>query len=143
MILLALAIGGRGWRIQADVGSVSSLLSGSMGRVMAMRVGLSESELRKRFLALKWDIPIDFETYQEQAKLASERGWSTDEGYYNRSMASVSVPIIESDGSCESVLTAAMFIGQFDAAQHTIIAAELQAIAETLTNFSFKPNPSS
>lgn len=143
MILLALAIGGRGWRIQADVGSVSHLLNGSMGRAMLPHVGYSESDLRKRISGLKWDVPVDLDTYAAQARLAVERGWSSDEGFYDRSMASISVPILEPDGSCESVLTAAMFMGQFDAAKSAVIAAELRDAAQSLARYSIEPNRSS
>jgi DNA-binding IclR family transcriptional regulator len=109
MVLLLIASGDDAWQVQVQVGSRAPLLQGSMGRVMATQTELTELELRNMFEDLRWDRPLSFDQFMEQAEDALRRGWAVDEGYFHRSMASISVPIMEADGSIMSLLSAAMF----------------------------------
>lgn len=107
MVLLVLETADNGWRVQTEVGSISALLQGAMGRVMAQEASLDETELQRRFMNLSWDRPPTFTEFLKEAKLAGERGWSVDCGNYNASMTSFCVAIREFDGSCRSVITSA------------------------------------
>lgn len=129
MILLSVATGEDAWKIQVQVGSRAPILQGSMGRLMITRSGLSPEEQRTGFDALKWDQVISFETFLEQADQARERGWAIDEGYFNRSMVSLSAPVIDRAGNCDAVITAAMFAGQHDENSRLMIANEIMRIA--------------
>ncbi len=139
MLLLALATGGAGWRVQVEVGSRAPLLQGSMGRVMANHVLWERGELKRSFAQLRWDIPFDFAEYQKQIAIAKERGWSVDDRHYNRSMVGICVPIIESDSSCQSVLTVAMLANSHTAADQTAIIDDLRDAAAALAMESFGP----
>ena len=139
MLLLAMASGDDAWRVQVGAGSRVHLLQGSMGRIMAAWGGFSDAELADRFEGLKWDRPLAFPEFLEQAAEAKARGWAVDEGYFHRSMTSLSAPIIEPDGACTSVLSAAMFSGQHDAAAKAVIARELIQTAQTLAAEPFGP----
>jgi DNA-binding IclR family transcriptional regulator len=139
MVLLSIASGDAAWRVQVEAGSRSPLLQGAMGRVMAIRSGLTRKQLLQRFERLSWDRPLTFDDFMAQAELARDRGWAADEGWFHRSMTSLCVPIVEADGGCDSVLTTAMFFGQHDAAHTAVIAGELRSAAEALAAEPFGP----
>lgn len=128
MILLCVATGEDAWKIQVHVGSRAPILQGSMGRLMIKGAGLSPEEQRAGFDALSWDRPISFETFMDQADQAVERGWAIDEGYFNRSMISLSAPMIDRAGNCAAVVTAAMFMDQHDEKLRSKIANELMRV---------------
>jgi len=141
MILLSVATGEDTWRIQGQVGSRSPILQGSMGRLMINRAGFSPAEQRAEFDALKWDRPISFEQFIEQAEQATERGWASDEGYFNRSMISISAPVIDRAGNCDAVITAAMFAGQHDAKSRGTIANAIMRVALAMQTEPFGETP--
>jgi DNA-binding IclR family transcriptional regulator len=129
MVLLHVASGDDAWQVQVQVGSRAPLLQGSMGRLMATQTDLAQPELRDMFEALKWDRPISFDEFMAQAEAARGRGWATDEGYFHRSMASISVPVMDEDGGVTSLLSAAMFAGQYQAEFSAEIVEDLKKIA--------------
>jgi DNA-binding IclR family transcriptional regulator len=130
MVLLLIASGDDAWQVQVQVGSRAPLLQGSMGRLMATQTELAEPELRSLFEALKWDRPLSFDQFMVQADDARRRGWAIDDGYFHRSMVSISVPIMEADGAVISLLSAAMFAGQHQAESTAEIVEDLKQIAE-------------
>lgn len=130
MVLLHVASGDDAWQVQVQVGSRAPLLQGSMGRLMATQTELTPPELRNMFETLKWDQPISFDEFMAQAEAALRRGWAADEGNFHRSMASISVPILEEDGGVTSLLSAAMFAGQYQAESSAGIVEDLRTIAE-------------
>ncbi|RYD90801.1 MAG: hypothetical protein EOP61_28790, partial [Sphingomonadales bacterium] len=97
----------------------------------------SPEEQRAGFAALTWDRAISFDTFMEQAQQAAERGWASDEGYFNRSMISISAPVIDRAGNCDAVITAAMFAGQHDEQTRGTIANEIMRIALTMQTEPF------
>jgi DNA-binding IclR family transcriptional regulator len=140
MVLLLRASGDNAWRVKMDVGSRSPLLHGSMGRVMATRAGLPSEELRRQFDTLSWDRALSFDAFLDQSASARESGWAVDAGYFHRSMASVSVPILEANGACEAALSAAMFAGQYDEAGQAGIAEALIRAADAIAGEPFGPS---
>lgn len=134
MVLLHIASGDDAWQVQVQVGSRAPLLQGSMGRLMATRTTMTERELRDMFAALDWDQPLSFEAFMAQAETALRRGWATDEGNFHRSMASISVPILDEDGGVTSLLSAAMFAGQYQAEFSAEMVADLRRIAARVAN---------
>ncbi len=141
MILLSVATGEDAWRIQVQVGSRAPILQGSMGRLMIARSGLSPEEQRAGFEALKWDKAISFGEFMEQAEQARERGWASDECYFNRSMISLSAPVTDSAGNCDAVITAAMFAGQHDEKGRIQIAGEIMRVALAMQTEPFGEAP--
>ncbi len=137
MILLCVATGEDAWKIQVQVGSRAPILQGSMGRLMITYAGLSPEGRRKAFDALKWDQPITFDEFSAQAEQARDRGWSSDEGYFNRSMISLSAPVIGRTGNCDAVVTAAMFAGQHEEQKRAQIAQELMRVALAMQSEPF------
>lgn len=141
MILLAVATGEDAWKIQVQVGSRAPILQGSMGRLMITRAGLSPEEQQAGFEALNWERAISFDTFMEQADQARQRGWSSDEGYFNRSMISLSAPVIDRAGKCDAVITAAMFAGQHDEVSRARIANEIMRVALAMQSEPFGETP--
>lgn len=113
-------------RIQLRVGQRLPLLIGALGRLMAKHAGLDRAELKKRFDALRWQVPLKFDAFLAEAEQAHKRGWSVDAGGYMKGVTTISVPVFERDTSLRLVCGATMFSGQFD-------AAGLKAIAEDMT----------
>lgn len=141
MILLSVATGEDAWRIQVQVGSRAPILQGSMGRLLITRAGLSPQQQRAGFDALKWDRAISFEEFMQQAEQARERGWASDEGYFNRSMISLSAPVVDRAGHCDAVITTAMFAGQHDEQRRTLIASEIMRVALAMQTEPFGEAP--
>lgn len=131
-MLLALMTGDAAWRIQADIGTCSPLLSGAVGRLMVMYHPQPEAQLREQFQKVGWRSSLSFEQFMAEAAESQRRGWSCDDGHYNTAMLSLGVPCFDNAGNVDLALSAAMFAGQHDTATHAEIAHAMMGIAETI-----------
>ena len=93
MAVVALSRSTIPFRLHVDVGSVFPSLLSATGRLVAAFSGLSRQELKQRFEKLRWDGPLDFETWYIEVMLAAQNGYSIDRGTYIRGVTIVAVPV--------------------------------------------------
>ncbi|MBX6370341.1 MAG: IclR family transcriptional regulator [Rhodospirillales bacterium] len=132
MMLVTAAESDAATRISLTIGTRVPLLLGAMGRVMAANIELPEEELRRRFNALRWHRPIDFESFLEQVEETRQSGWAIDDGYYHRGTLTVSAPVLTKTGEVNMCCSATMFSGQHDPKRVTQIATEIVAIGRSI-----------
>ena len=126
LILLATAVGEPLRSIHAELGMRVPLLTGSMGRIFA---GEMDAEtLRRRFDAVVWQKPLDFETYRREVQITSDRGWALDAGYFNTAMWGISVPASRRGAQIDQVINAVLLADQHDSATIDRIAQDLLAV---------------
>ncbi|MBD1551457.1 IclR family transcriptional regulator [Pseudomonas typographi] len=101
-------------------------LVGASGRCIAALRDLPQSELRRRFARLHWENPPTFETYQQEAALARERGWAVEEGNLYRGVSLASAAVADQHGQPRFVLSGIAISAQHDRPQ-------LEAIGEALS----------
>jgi DNA-binding IclR family transcriptional regulator len=131
-ILVAAENGGGAVRIQIPLGQSLPVLLGSTGRVMAMHLRLSKSEVRAEFEKLRWFNAPRFSEFWRDAVEAYERGWAIDVENFTAGVTTISTPVISSISQISYSLTALAFTGKFDARELELIAKELVELAGKL-----------
>lgn len=120
-------------RIDIAPGQRLPAFMGATGRLVAAASGLEEEEMRALFETLRWARPIPFETYREQVRLARERGWAADEGYFSRGIMSIAAPVFDRQGSFTLALSAVTFLGDHADRAAERIGEDLIALARELS----------
>lgn len=109
MVVLALSKSQQPFRLYVDVGSRFPALVSATGRLVAAFGEQDWETLKRRFHALRWQRPMDFETWKKEVLLARERGYSLDEGTYINGVTIVAVPILNHRGRItHTIVTAHM-----------------------------------
>jgi DNA-binding IclR family transcriptional regulator len=119
-------------RIQVAAGARMPLMHGSIGRLMALNSGLTARERQEIFAVVNFERPISFRRFMEQAQLATERGWSLDDGFIRSAVTSLSVPVLTGSETLEYVCTATMFRGQYAGADLQRLADAMRKAAERI-----------
>jgi len=133
LMLVALADSEANMRIHMNIGQRVPLFVGAVGRLMAVHSGLDEAEMKRRFLEVRWQKPLRFETFLSQAKKAKREGWAIDDGYLSKGTTTVSVPVIAHEDHMHLACSATMFTGQHDITELTRIAQDLIHMASSLS----------
>lgn len=133
MELLLVATSKRAVNIQMPIGQRLPMLVGGMGRIMALEGGLSDDQRREIFAEISWQRPLSFSALMAQARQARRQGWGIDDGYLNRSVTAIAVPVRvhkpPSPEPIEYVCSATMFRHQYARVVLGDIAAALQEAA--------------
>lgn len=116
-------------RIQGRPNTKLSAMMGSMGRLIALAGDLSGAEREQLLAAATFERPISYRTFMAQARLATARGWSFDDGYVRTVISAVSVPVPDPSSHLTHVCTATMFRGQFKGKELEQLALDLQRTA--------------
>jgi DNA-binding IclR family transcriptional regulator len=127
MVLSHVAESDQVMRIRMSVGQRLPLLIGAMGRVLGAFGGLEETELRRRFAALRWQRPFSVEEYLAQVDETRRRGWAVDEDHYIQGVTTLSAPVHRQEGLL--AVSATVFTRQYDRAAYPAIGEELVALA--------------
>jgi len=98
--------------IQMREGQRLPSLLGATGRILVGYAGLTEEELRHKFVRLRWQAAPAFQAYMEQSKQAKRRGYAIDDGNYARGVLTVAAPVLNSDDDLSLIVAATMFSGQ-------------------------------
>lgn len=106
MIVIATALGGSNFQLSAQVGSRFPALISATGRCIAAFGEHSETAIRKRFDALRWDEPPGFELWSEQVAETRKRGWAIDDGNYIAGVTVIAAPVWKVPGTPGHALVA-------------------------------------
>lgn len=99
-------------RVEARLGLQLPMMAGAVGRCVAAALSLPDSELRRRFAALRWQSPPPFEDYRQSVALARERGWSMDDGCLYRGLVTVAALVTDHNGQPRFGLSGIAISGQ-------------------------------
>ena len=141
MELLTVASCNNSVNIQMPVGQRLPLLVGGMGRVMALQGGLSDEQRRAAFDQVHWQRPLAFTAFMAQAREAKRAGWGVDDGYMNRSVTAVGVPVVTAGADAvEYVCSATMFRHQYADVALRDLGKALKPIAAAVARLLDKPD---
>lgn len=140
MELLLVATSNTAVNIQMPIGQRLPLLVGGMGRIMALEGGLTDEQRSAMFAEVSWQRPLSLSTLMAQARQAQRQGWGIDDGYMNRSVTAIAVPVRIHDKTSaepvEYVCSATMFRHQYARVALEDIAIALQGAAEQLAGIA-------
>ncbi|WP_137822498.1 IclR family transcriptional regulator [Pseudomonas sp. D(2018)] len=101
-------------RIDMAEGQRFPMLMGASGRLFSTQLDLYTSEFEAIYEGIRWARPLPIETYREEVRLAAERGWAIDDGYFSVGILAVAAPVYSPEGAIDYTVSAVMFRGQRD-----------------------------
>ncbi len=124
--------------VQMPLGQRLPVLMGGMGRIMALQGGLESSDREAMFNDLRWDRALSFAQFMSQARKARRIGWGLDDGYMNRSVTAIAVPVpAGADQAVEYSCSATMFRHQYASAVLPSMASALMPIADAVSALAY------
>ncbi len=101
-------------RIAMRLGLTRPIYFGSIGRMYAACTNPPDDVLIEACTAYSWQNPPSPSVYLGEVENARRRGWAVDYGYALSGMCTISVPLLEPDGSMIRCCSAGMFQGVYD-----------------------------
>ncbi|KAE8235330.1 hypothetical protein A4X13_0g9533, partial [Tilletia indica] len=101
-------------RIDMAEGQRFPMQMGASGRLFSTQLDLDTPEFEAIYERIRWARPLPIETYREEVRLAAERGWAMDDGYFSVGILAVAAPVYSPEGSIDFTVSAVMFRGQRD-----------------------------
>lgn len=132
LMLLALAESGGATRIHMAVGQRQPLAAGAAGRALLAMTNPPADRVRAGFDAVRWQSPIDFETYLAGIEDARRLGHATDRDHAFRGITTIATAFAP-PGQPVHVLSASTFTGQKDEAAQSALGAAIAAEARALS----------
>lgn len=85
-------------RVDMRIGTRMPASSGAVGRCIAAARGLSAEELRRRFVGLRWQRPMDFEQWHAEVRATAKAGYALDRGQLFKGVDAVAAAVVDGDG---------------------------------------------
>ena len=103
---------------------------GAAGRAVAAAQAVDDSELARRFSAVRWQAELNFADYAEQVRLAARQGFAVDRDFAHRGIWTVAAAMPDvAPGYC---LSASIFAGARSEAALGELGRELCALRDAL-----------
>lgn len=134
MELVAVASCQTAVNVQMPIGQRLPILMGGMGRIMALQSELDPARREALFAEMRWDRSLTYAQFLSQARKAKRLGWGVDDGYMNRSVTALSVPVMAQDGEAiDYVCSATMFRHQYAISTMPTLAQALVKVAQEVS----------
>lgn len=101
-------------RIDMAEGQRLPILMGASGRLFATQVDLDDEKVKQGFDNIRWSRPLSYEVYREDVRLAAERGWAIDDGFFSVGILAIAAPVYSPSGAIDFTVSAVLFRGQRD-----------------------------
>lgn len=124
-------------RIDMAEGQRLPYLMGASGRLFAGQSGMSETDIRAAFEAIRWSEPLSFEHYWREVQDAGKRGYAIDDGNFARGIMVLAAPVYDGNGALAFTVSAVMFRNQFDKAGIAQVGKALNALGKELSRLLF------
>ncbi|AWB19972.1 IclR family transcriptional regulator [Methylobacterium currus] len=115
-LLLGRIVPASGIHIEFRLATRIPAYAGAIGRAVAAageRAGqLPRATLRARFGAIRWHVPVAFDTFLAEVEAAAARGYAVDLGHLIRGVTSVAAALCDRTGRPRLVVAAHLFQGQ-------------------------------
>lgn len=132
MTLIACAESDAAVRLHLTVGHSVPLLLGATGRVMAMRGGLDELELRRQFNGVRWSGAMSFADFMKEVEAATTTGYAVDNCVANAGLLTIATPILLPGRNADAVCCGSLFAGDYPERLIHTIALELARISAAI-----------
>lgn len=133
MVVLAISRSQAPFSLHVDVGSRFPALISATGRLVAAFSDASDSEVDRRFKALRWDEPPDLQAWRSEVQTVRRKGYSVDRNTYINGIMVLAVPIFDGRRRLTHSLVAAGVADSFSAAQSLALAKDMQGEALALS----------
>lgn len=133
MIVLAISRSRLPFALHTDVGSRFPTLVSATGRLFAAFGDQAWPQIRKRFNALQWGVPIDFATWKDEVELSRKKGYSVDRDRYINGATIVAVPLLNAAGKITHALASAGLSEQLNGPKVAALARDMQQEARRLS----------
>ncbi|MGE7417891.1 IclR family transcriptional regulator [Methylobacterium tarhaniae] len=115
-LLLGRIVPASGIHIEFRLATRIPAYAGAIGRAVAAAGqaagGLPRATLRARFGAIRWHVPVPFETFLEEVEASAARGYAVDAGHLIRGVTSVAAALCDRHQRPRLVVAAHLFQGQ-------------------------------
>ncbi len=129
-------------RVDLPVGKRLPLSVGAIGRAVMAARQVSDAALRRHFRTLRWQRPVDFESYRDSVRDAASFGYGRDPGLLYAGVDSVAAIVPDATGRPRYGLSAVTIQGQLDEARLHALGRDLartgQRIGHALFRASFE-----
>jgi DNA-binding IclR family transcriptional regulator len=133
LVVLAISRSSMPFGLHVDVGQGFPALVSATGRLVAAFGDQTWSQLKKRFKSIRWDRPVEFNTWKEEVELTKKKGFSVDRDRYINGVTIVAVPLFDQVGRTRYTIVGAGLSEQLDAAKIATLAKEMQHEAKHLS----------
>lgn len=113
-------------RVHMSIGQRLPMWVAALGRVMAAHSDLTVAQLKARFSALRWEEPLDFNTYLAEVEEARRLGYAIDVGRFSRGITAVSAAVIGAAGQPLMAISTVGISAQFDKAAIRALGRDLR-----------------
>jgi len=124
-------------RVEISIGYRLPILAGAIGRCVAAESQLPVAELRRRFAALRWQVPHTFAEYQAEVAKARETGWALDDGKLFRGLANVAALVIDGERRPRFGLSGVSIAGQQSHERLEELGRDLKDLASLVSRSLF------
>ncbi len=120
-------------RIHMHIGQRLPMFIAALGRAMASQSGLSRTELKKKFQALRWEQQPTFDQYFKEVETARQDGYAVDNGTYVKGVTTISSAVLDTYGKPIMAISAIGFTAQLTPTQVEDLGQELQQRTANIT----------
>jgi DNA-binding IclR family transcriptional regulator len=133
MIVVAISRSDMTFRLHVDIGSRFPALISATGRCLAAFGGFEESDLKRRFQALRWDDAPPYEAWRKEVEATWRTGVGIDAGNYIRGVTILAAPVLGIEGRMTHGVVAVGLSDQMRHVGHDTVGADLKSVADKLT----------
>jgi DNA-binding IclR family transcriptional regulator len=124
------------FRFSAHIGTRFPALTSATGRCLAAFGGHPEAEIKARFEQIKWDEPLDYETWRGQVERARRLGYGVDAGTFISGMVSVAAPVWDAHGQVSHAINAIARASALEGARLAALEEAVLAAARQMSHRS-------
>ncbi|MGY2049669.1 IclR family transcriptional regulator [Methylobacterium sp. JK268] len=111
-LLLGRIVPANGIHIEFRLATRIPAYAGAIGRAVAAAGRIPRATIRARYGAIRWHVPVPFETFLAEVEASAARGYAVDVGRLIRGVTSVAAALCDRTGRPRLVVAAHLFQGQ-------------------------------
>jgi DNA-binding IclR family transcriptional regulator len=128
-LLLGRIVPASGIHIEFRLATRIPAYAGAIGRAVAAAGQLPRATLRARFGAIRWHVPVAFDTFLSEIETASANGYAVDLGQLIRGVTSAAAALCDRTGRPRLVVAAHLFQGQLTEQRLEALGLALRGLA--------------
>ena len=133
IVVVAISESHRPMRVHVELGSRFPALMSATGRCLAAFGNYQWPEISKKFRGIRWDNPPALKTWRAEVEAARRNYCSVDEGRYLSGITVIAAPVLDAAHCMTHAVVALGVSEQIAQSGVAVIAAELRAVAATLS----------
>jgi DNA-binding IclR family transcriptional regulator len=116
--------------IRLRTGQRLPMMIGAMGRCIAARSGMSETEMAKQLSAMNWSEPPKLDRYLTEVRQAGKNGFAIDDGNFLQGITSVAGAVLSKEEAVTHCIAATTFHGRFDTRELRALGCAVRTAAD-------------